>query len=154
MLHFYPKFLIRTFVLLVAVALKPLNSPLKIQISHGHQVRWSTFVLGVFTLLSPIMKDPSFQGRMYLLPPSARSGDLEFGLLLLNLTYYCLDSFFSVCSGIPRIRNTSEDTQWHTTVGGWWSPSRALLEVVCGTKGGAVWPQNRGDGAGASCWVP
>lgn len=92
MLHFYPKILIRTFVLLVAVALKPLSSPLKIQISHGHQVRWSTCVLGVFTLLSPIMKDSSFQGRMYLLPPPARSGDLEFGLLLLT----CLDSFFFV----------------------------------------------------------
>lgn len=45
-------------MLLVAAALKPLNS--QIQISHDHQAKWSPCVLGVFTMLSPIRKDPTF----------------------------------------------------------------------------------------------
>lgn len=129
MLHFYPKFVIRTFVLLVTAVLKPLNSLLKIQVSHGHQARWSTCVSGAFTLLSPTRKDPALQSRIHPVPPPVRAGDLEFGLLPVSrfLFLYLLRQW-------DKPKDQEYVRGYTVTHSSWW-----VVESFVGFAGGGLW---------------
>lgn len=68
----------------------------------------------------------------------------------LSLACYLPVSWFLFCFPLQQWDKPKDQEYVRgytvTALGGWWSLSWALLEVVL--------PQNRGDGAGASCWVP
>lgn len=63
----------------------------------------------MFTLLRPTRKDPALQSRMHLVPPSARVGDLEFGLLL---TYVLIP--FSLSSEVVNKPKDQEYVRGYT----------------------------------------